>query len=270
MKHNAAFAGTFYPEDPKELASTIDTMISESSVSDKLDKTSPVDKTGLKALIVPHAGYVYSGPAAAYAYSLLQKCQFTKAIVIGPSHRHPFTGIAFANYSEWETTMGIMPVSDSSSIERESDFFELNNKVLSSEHSIEVQLPFLQKVKSIESWLPLVTGSIQNFKEIAAVINRNLDNETILIISSDLSHFLSYEDCCAVDQETIQKILTLYPLSSGEQACGHAPIEILRELALLNGWKANLLQYQNSGDTAGDKDRVVGYASVSFTKENIL
>ncbi|MBU0975546.1 MAG: AmmeMemoRadiSam system protein B [Patescibacteria group bacterium] len=255
-----AFAGTFYPEDEEKLKKDIEKYLKD---------VRPEKVNGkIKALILPHAGYEYSAPVAAHGYKLLQEATvqqpISNIILIGPSHKVTFTNIGLTSYNFWRTPLGIVQLSPLSQELKDESDFSLVNEAHLFEHSIEVQLPFLQSVLKEFKITPLVCGRLNAFKEIAATINEHLNEETLIIISSDLSHYLPYKEACETDKETIDAILALDSFIEANQACGVDGILILNEVAKANKWKTKLLDYRNSGDTAGDKTQVVGYASIVY------
>jgi AmmeMemoRadiSam system protein B len=257
----AAFAGQFYPADEAELKAQIEEFLKEAKPK-KL-------KGKVKALIVPHAGYQYSGPVAAYGYKLLELSTVNRqlsAVLLGPSHRMMFPGIALSNFDFWQTPLGNVHAYSLYKKLLDDVDFKLVNEAHAFEHSIEVQLPFLQTVVKDLKITPLLTGRVDEHKQIAKRLSENIDDKTLIIVSSDLSHYLPYKEAVEIDKETIDQILNLDTYIESEQACGTSGIIILIELAKLLGWKAKLLDYRNSGDTSGDKDKVVGYASIAFYK----
>lgn len=250
------FAGSFYPEDEQELKETINKYLRKAKL--------PVVKGEIKALISPHAGFIYSGPTAAYGYKLIKKKTYQNVILLGPSHKMMFQNIALSNFAFWRTPLGNVLCSPLYKKLKDEHDFQLLNEVHALEHSLEVQLPFLQTVLKDFRITPLVTGRVRNHKEIAVQIKEHLDDKTLIIVSSDLSHYLPYEQANTTDKKTIKQILDLDSEIDHEQACGADGIIILIELAKLFGWKAKLLDYRNSGDTAVDKNKVVGYTSIVF------
>jgi AmmeMemoRadiSam system protein B len=239
-----AVAGSFYPGDENEL---------ETMIHDFLDQANVPELSGtLKGIIVPHAGYIYSAPVAAYAYKLLSKQK--KIILIGPSHHGYFEGLAESGCEAWNTPLGITPV------------YELGNThsypaAHNPEHSLEVQLPFLQIVLSDFSIAPVLTGNIS--PDDGAEL---IDNGDFLVVSSDLSHYKPYDDAVAIDRTTIELIenLDLEGFLKNGDACGKTGIAIAMALAKKHGWKIKKLNYANSGDTAGPKTGVVGYAAFAI------
>lgn len=250
---SGVYAGSFYPKSEKELSKMIKGFLVKAKSQKKL-------KGKLRALIVPHAGYIYSGSVAANAYSFLEKEKSKNIILFGPTHHAYFEGIfSFSGY--WITPLGKIKVTS-------ADLPILKND---NEHSLEVQLPFLQTVLENFSFTPIIYGEIQP-EELADIINSEMKKESVLIASSDLSHYLSYELAKKIDKETINAVLelNLEKFIDVGDACGKIGISALIILAKKNKWKAHLLMYKNSGDTAGDKKGVVGYAAIAFLDEKEL
>jgi AmmeMemoRadiSam system protein B len=244
----ARYAGSFYPKENKELSKMIERFL-------KNAKQKKI-KGKLKGLLVPHAGYIYSGQVAAFAYKLLRKNE-NKVILFGPSHQIYLEG-AFGFLGKWQTPIGEINVSSAQLPIVEND----------NEHSLEVQVPFLQYGCKDFTLMPIIYGEISP-EELADIINSEMDDTSILIASSDLSHYLSYELAKKIDTETINAILDLDLqrfLQIGD-ACGKTGIAALIILAKKHKWKPILLDYKNSGDTAGDKKGVVGYAAIAFVDE---
>lgn len=254
-----AFAGSFYPEDEEELKKSIKSYLSDAKVSEI--------KGEIRAIISPHAGYPYSAPVAASAFKLIQKSNFREIVIIGTSHKMMFSGMALSNFGFWQTPLGTVP-SSSLFKKLEEDFnFQLLNEAHVFEHSIEVQLPFLQSVMKDFYITPIATGRINDHKEIAEKISKFINKDTLIIASADFSHYLPYKEAQKIDKKTIKKIINLKTNINHEESCGANGIIILVELAKLLKWKAKLLDYRNSGDTEGEKNEVVGYASIVFYKE---
>lgn len=242
-----AVAGIFYPADARALRLQV-----EGFLTDAESGPHP------KAVIVPHAGLVYSGPIAAAAYARVNPQKISRVVLIGPSHRVPFRGLAASGASAWRTPLGEVSLEPVSGIPE----LELAHE---QEHSLEVQLPFLQTVLNRFRLIPLVTGDASS-EEVAAVLGRLWGGtETLIVISSDLSHYETYETCRCLDEETAGSILALdeHGLDTGS-ACGRVPIRGLLHTARQKKLYAELLDLRNSGDTAGSKDQVVGYGAFAF------
>lgn len=258
-----AVAGTFYPGAGRVLVQDIRTML-DSALSKTPAATAP------KALIVPHAGYIYSGSTAALAYAQLAAVRHSirRVVLLGPAHRVPVRGLALPGDDFLATPLGEIEV-DQVAV---TQLLKLPQVVVSrhvhaQEHSLEVQLPFLQTVLDNFTLVPLVVGDASP-PEVAEVLELLWGGpETLLVISSDLSHFLPYRTAQQIDSQTTQAILNLDGRLSHQQACGGTPINGLLLAAHQHGLQPHLLGLCNSGDTAGDKERVVGYAALTFTRE---
>jgi AmmeMemoRadiSam system protein B len=234
----------WYPEKRGELNKALDEFLKKEQI--KHYKTSEVH-----GIIVPHAGYKYSGQIAGKAYAQIKGAK--RAIILSPSHYFPLNGVVSHNQEFWETPLGKVKVID-------SDFRKAK---LKEEHAIDNQIPFLQKL-GIEEVLPLAIGNINQEKalELAKKIK---DFKGVIIVSSDLSHFHPDNEANILDKRTIKAIESLDLNRLNEiDACGSFPILVLMNLCKIKNWKPRLLEYQNSGDITGDTDSVVGYASFSF------
>ena len=255
----AAVAGMFYPGDPATLARDVRTMLAG---------TEPRTLRP-KALIAPHAGYIYSGPIAANAYALLAPIadQIKRVILLGPTHRFAVRGLALPGAEAFDTPLGRVEI-DLDAVRRIAEFPQVtvSAEAHELEHSLEVHLPFLQTLLPDFKLLPLAVG-IASPEEVAEVLEALWGGpETLIIISSDLSHFLPYAVAKEVDGETAAAILQLKVPVSHDQACGGTPVNGLMLEARRRGLTPHLLDLRNSGDTAGDKSRVVGYAAFAFTE----
>lgn len=249
-----AVAGTFYPADTQVLRAQLGEMLCAGRTGAAL---SP------KAIIVPHAGYVYSGPVAAPVYALLRnRTGIEHVLLIGPAHRVFLRGLALPAADEFATPLGKIPL-DTDAVEKLKKLPQVgvSEAAHALEHSLEVQLPFLQSVLPPFRLVPLVVGDASQ-EEVAAAIDAVLTDDTTLpVISSDLSHFLDYETARAADAATGEAILRGADDLSPEQACGCAAINGLMRSLSRRGLRISLVDMRNSGDTAGSRDRVVGYAS---------
>jgi AmmeMemoRadiSam system protein B len=221
-----------------------------------------------KALIVPHAGYVYSGPIAAAAYARLAGFEgIRRVVLLGPAHRVPLHGLAVPSVDAFATPLGEIEV-DRAAVTRALDLPQVSesDRAHALEHSLEVQLPFLQLLLGSFRVVPLAVGDA-TAAQVAEVIELLWGGpETLIVISSDLSHYHAYGEACAIDQASAQTVLALSPTLGYEQACGARPINGLLTVARRRGLHPELLDLRNSGDTAGDKFRVVGYASFVFSE----
>lgn len=259
LSRQPAVAGTFYPANAVELSAEVRTLLAGAR------QAAPTRIP--KALIVPHAGYVYSGPVAAEAYARLapQAKQVRRVVLLGPVHRVPVRGLALPRSSEFLTPLGRIPL-DAEAMRAVSDLPQVtvSDEAHALEHSLEVHLPFLQTVLGDFKLLPFAVGNA-TATEVAEVLERVWGgDETLIVISSDLSHFLPYDMAKQIDGETVKRILALRPGLNHEQACGATPVNGLLAFAAKHGLEAELLDVRSSGDTAGDKSRVVGYASIAF------
>ena len=259
MVRQPAVAGTFYPADATILRQTVKQLLTPPVAS---FETEPP-----KALIVPHAGYVYSGLVAGHAYAQLvaHAATIRRVILLGPTHRAPVRGIALPEADAFATPLGKVPI-DQDAIRRVAGISQVvvYDAAHASEHSLEVQLPFLQSVLHDFTLVPLAVGDA-TATEVAGVLEVLWGGpETLIVISSDLSHYLPYDVARQVDDETVGQILDGRQLSSFEQACGALPINGLLLAAGRHKLMPKLVAQCNSGDTAGDRRRVVGYAAIEF------
>jgi len=255
MERMAAVAGSFYSGDPEDLRGMISAYLANAKPE--------IPKGKLRGIIVPHAGYIYSGPVAAYGYKLLQNLPpktLERIIILGPSHYAAFPGMVESGHSSWGTPLG------------ETETFSIMVPAYPSahepEHSLEVQLPFLQRVLEGKRFgiCPILTGEISP-KEGAAVLESAAKN-SFFVISSDLSHYLPYNAAVTKDRMSISLIeaLDVDGFMKNGDACGKTGIAIIMALAKKKGWKIVKLHYANSGDTAGPKDGVVGYAALAIVE----
>jgi hypothetical protein len=274
----AAVAGLFYPQDRDELARTIDGFLAQA-------KQSPM--AHLRGLVCPHAGYEFSGPVAAYGYKQLQGRRYRTVIVMGPSHYADFQGAALPDADAMATPLGQIPVSPEAarlaaspplavnppSVVERPDWSWRSPAASSAggpdtphtwEHSVEVELPFLQRTLKDFRVIPIVFGRVEP-AEVAKAIEKYVDDSTLLVASSDLSHFYPYEEAKQLDDACVKAVCDLdIPRMQRQEACGKGPILALMHLARAKGWKTRLLDCRNSGDTSGEKSRVVGYAAIAF------
>lgn len=255
MNRRPAVAGLFYPDDPIELRTIVDRYLSDAEIESKVPK----------AIIAPHAGYMYSGPIAASAYARLKQArgQIRRVVLIGPSHRVAFRGLAVSRASCYTMPLGDVPV-DLDAVESllTLPFVEYIEQAHTREHSLEVHLPFLQETLGDFKLLPIVAGDAS-----ADQVSRALDlvwggTETLVVISSDLSHYHDYLTAKKLDQRTSDLIVRMeYEKLSPEAACGKVPVSGLLKLLRQKSMSIRVVDLRNSGDTAGDKNRVVGYGA---------
>jgi len=253
-------AGSFYPGQASELAATVEGFLAAAESPGVVDGR-------VRALVVPHAGYVYSGQVAAEGYRLLDD-RYKRVFIIASNHSReaPPYKFSVSNASHYATPLGRVPVSK---IAEELLAHPLFAHVpeAHSDHIIEVHLPLLQKVLGDFEIIPIVTGgaTFTQVKTVGQLIDRYVDDETLIIVSSDLSHYQPYDEAVARDRPCIAAVEALqYERVVECEACGLGAILILLEIAQQRLWGGEILDYKNSGDTAGSKDRVVGYSSIAF------
>lgn len=254
----ATVAGTFYPADGDLLQATVRQLLDNAKVHPGVPP---------KALIVPHAGYVYSGPIAATAYRLISEASraVTRVVLIGPAHRVPLSGMAFPSVDAFVTPGGTVPL-DRKAID---DALNLPGTVVSDEahdleHCLEVQLPFLEAALGDFELVPFLVGQCPP-QELARVLEALWGGEeTLIVVSSDLSHYHSYEDAQQIDAHTTAKIAARATDITGEEACGATAINGLMLIARGLDLSVHTLDVRNSGDTAGDRSAVVGYGAYAL------
>lgn len=266
-------SGSWYPGSPEKL---------RTMVSDYLIKAeSPPVRGEIVATVVPHAGYIYSGQVAAYAYQLIRGSDFKRVVLIGPSHRVPFRGISVNQQSAYRTPLGTVPVDQALSKRLLGKGAELTwvPQAHANEHCLEIQIPFLQMVLADFQIVPILMGQ-QDFEtctRLAGELSQVLDDGTksLILASTDLSHFHTDEKAKALDNRFIEHVKAFDPkglansLSSGQcEACGGGPAVVAMLAARQRGASRSVvLKYANSGDVSGDRRQVVGYVSAVFVKE---
>ncbi len=274
----AAVAGLFYPKDPNTLSAAIDALLTAAN---------PPALEDVRALVCPHAGYEYSGLTAAFGYKLLIGRDVRTVIVLAPTHYAELTGAYIPPVGGYATPLGTVRISPrAAALAKASCFTDARGcrvhrptwwrsspQVIPAfgqdtpdtwEHSGEVQVPFLQKVLGNFELIPVVVGQVDP-EELADAIEPQLDARTVVVASSDLSHYHTYEQANAKDSRCVQAICELDTDQMAlQEACGRTPILTVMHLARRCGWQATLLDRRNSGDTAGDKNQVVGYAAIAF------
>ena len=253
----SAVAGMFYPGAADTLAAEVERLVAAAAPTEVAQAP--------KLLVVPHAGYIYSGPIAAQAYALLARwrAQVRRVVLLGPAHRLAIRGLALPSVSAFETPLGRVELDRAALAQlRGLAQVSVNDAVHAKEHSIEVQLPFLQRVLDEFTLVPLVVGAA-SVKQVAEVLERLWGgDETLVVISTDLSHYLPYAEARATDRMTVERILQLDPELDHDQACGATPLGGALLAARAHGLVPRLLDLRNSGDTAGDRSRVVGYCAL--------
>jgi MEMO1 family protein len=261
----AAIAGSFYPGTSEVLAKTVDALLAaaQPAAADGLPKT-------IKAIIAPHAGYIYSGPIAASIYARLAplRNQVKRVVLLGPTHRVAIQGMALPGVDGFATPLGTITI-DAENVKKlmALPYVGASREAHRLEHSLEVHLPFLQKVFPEFTLTPVAVGRA-SAQQVAAVIDLLWGgDETLIVVSSDMSHYLPYAEAQATDRATAQAIVNLRTDINHHQACGATPVIGLNLLAQQRGLKSELIDLRNSGDTAGDKSRVVGYASFAYYEQ---
>jgi AmmeMemoRadiSam system protein B len=268
----SVIAGSWYPGKPETLRAQIQGFL----------KAVPGQSTltgELVALIAPHAGYVYSGGVAAHAYKLLLTRPFSQVVLIAPSHRYPFRGASIDQKSGYETPLGVIPVEGalSQAISRGNPVFNYVPEGHVQEHSLEIQLPFLQETLGNFSIVPIIQGSQDpsTSEEMARALASALKGKRVLLVaSSDLSHFHPYEQAKKLDQKILDRVAAfdekglLQDLVQDQvEACGGGPVvTVMKTARLLSADQAYVLKYANSGDVTGDRSGVVGYMAAALFK----
>ncbi len=267
-------AGTWYPGNPSEL---------KAQVVAYLDKAAGGSVDGkIAAIVCPHAGFIYSGQVAAYSYGLLRGRKFDTVIVIGVSHRYPFRGVAVSDCAGFRTPLGVMPVDGGllSELTRREPRIKNLPEAFQSEHSLEIQLPFIQTVMPGARLVPLIIGDhdLSTCKWLADDLADCIRGKSVLMVaSSDLSHYHSYDTAREMDRRLLEKLSAMDPASLDEcfssgkcEACGRGPIiTAMLTAKRLGANSCKILHYENSGDVTGDKNSprgVVGYAAAAFFK----
>ena len=250
-----AVAGSFYSSSADQLRQDVERLLDQANV-----RSSAVPK----AMIVPHAGYVYSGPVAAAAYRLLEplRASIRRVALFGPSHRVYLEGMAIPASESFSTPLGAVPL-DTAAIQQISGVpgVCVSDLAHAQEHSLEVQLPFLQVTLDAFRLVPIVVGNCDS-EQVARVIDALWGGpETLIVISSDLSHYLPYQDARRIDQSTGKRIVEKASTLTGEEACGAHAVNGLMRAQHCRDLDVETIDLRNSGDTAGDKSRVVGYGA---------
>jgi len=273
-----AVAGLFYPGQATELSKAVDRLLANAPIH---------HIARLRALVCPHAGYEFSGPTAAIAYKLLEGRDVQTVVVIGPSHYALLRGASIPDADSYRTPLGLVPISEKAKALAKVPPFALEapcpvqrpgwwqqapkaapeagqDTPETWEHSVEVQVPYLQRALKSFKLLPVIVGNADP-AQLAKALSTEIDERTIVVASSDLSHYHSHEAAKGLDTKCVKAIGDLdIDAVRDQEACGKVPILTLLHLARQKGWKAQVLDYRNSGDATGDKDRVVGYTAVAF------
>lgn len=254
-------AGQFYPGDPDVLRRMIQEYVDEATL--------PEDLGTVRAVIAPHAGYVFSGPTAGYAFkalSPLPQKEWT-VFLLGPAHRVPFQGVALGDYSAFRTPLGDAPIAVDRVAETltRSPLYTRTPEAHAPEHCLEVEVPFLQMTLPDFCLVPMLFGDVDP-REVAEELTDHIGEDDLIVVSNDLSHFYPYDEARQLDHALLDALMADDEMGvlRGE-ACGSAPVTTLMGIARRKSWQPHLLDYRTSGDTAGDKFQVVGYASVVYT-----
>ncbi|TSA21267.1 AmmeMemoRadiSam system protein B [bacterium] len=264
-----AVAGSFYDGDPGRLSHQVDLLLTQAEDKDL--------KGAIRALVSPHAGYMYSGLAAAVGYKALRGSTYDAVLMVGPSHRESFDGVSIYPGDAYRTPLGDVPIHKEirAALAAQSPVFVLSDVGHRSEHCLEVQLPFLQKVLGEFTFVPMIVGN--QSKEIClslgtAIAEVARGKNILLVASSDLSHYHPYNTAVSLDRRVIDQVESFDELALMEQieterveACGGGPVvSVMHAAKLLGANRSQALFYCNSGDITGDKSAVVGYLSAAF------
>jgi AmmeMemoRadiSam system protein B len=256
-----AVAGTFYPGSANALRRAVRQYLDAAEL--------PADLGTVRAVIAPHAGYIYSGPTAGYAFKALAALppKNWTVFLLGPAHRVPVRGVALGHYTAFRTPLGDAPVAVDrvAKMAARSREYILSAEAHAMEHCLEVEVPFLQVVLPEFHLVPMLYGEVDP-QQVAQDVAADLGEDDILVISSDLSHYYPYDTAQRLDRSFLQAVLDGDRRDVGRgEACGRAPVVTAMEIARRKGWNPHLLDYRTSGDTAGDRWQVVGYAAVAYT-----
>jgi AmmeMemoRadiSam system protein B len=255
----SVIAGSWYPGKKEDLAKALDSF---------LKKPGKQGLGKIRALVAPHAGYAYSGQVAAYAYKQITGVKYSGVIVLAPSHHVSFGGMALTDKTHYRTPLGDIAVSEEARMmEKGSKLVKNIFGVDEEEHSLEIQLPFLQRVLDAFELIPFTIGrmSMSEIDDAAGLIIKHLDEETLIVASTDLSHYYPYNEAVSMDNECV-KAVTGLDVSAAQscEMCGIIPVLITMSIAKKLGWKTRFLNYANSGDVTGDRSGVVGYAAIAL------
>lgn len=251
-------AGYFYPANRDELIKTIRFF---------LEKAEDLQFGKIRSLISPHAGYVYCGEVAAWGYKQIESLDYRKVIILASNHSYAaYVGASVPKFDFYETPLGKVKVSPLvKNLLKVKPFLSVKEAHMT--HVVEVQLPFLQTVLEDFEIVPIVlsmTGEEEQ-KMLAEILENHLDEKTLIIVSSDLSHYYAYDKATQLDKSCLKAIEKQdVQLVKTQQACGLEAILVTLMLARKLGWKSKVILYKNSGDTTGSKSEVVGYGSVAF------
>jgi AmmeMemoRadiSam system protein B len=254
-----AVAGSFYPRESKDLRTAVDALLSQAE---------RLHQPGLAGVIAPHAGYIYSGPVAAKAFATVaaRGAAFSRVLLLGPAHYVPVGGVAAPSSTAFATPLGEIPIDrDAIALLIEAGLVGIDDSAHAPEHSLEVELPFLQTALGQFTLIPLLVGDAEP-TQVAAVIDAVLDERTLLVVSTDLSHYLGYAAAQERDRATAETIERLaFDRLGPYDACGFAALNGALCAASGRQWRIRRLDLRNSGDTRGDRSSVVGYGAWTFS-----
>lgn len=254
-------AGSWYPGDRTRLNATV------AAYLDKAERRSLPGR--VRAVIVPHAGYAYSGQVDADGFKQIDS-SYRTVILLGTSHHYPLEGLEVTNYTDYETPLGLVKVSAKTKDLFKSGMARNIPEADAKEHSIEIELPFLQEMLGQFELMPIIVGMV-DANEFLQVLNKQIDDETLVVVSVDLSHYHPYDDALKLDNATINNIMHLDSNAIfSREIDSEWAVSTLLLLAKQNGWTPHLVKYTNSGDVSGDKSSVVGYAAIAFTENQGL
>lgn len=256
MIQHAQVAGLFYPADPTELSSDIDHFLKNAKAFKKLPR----------AIIAPHASYLYSGKIMANAYAALSEAQIESVVLLAPAHKLPFMGMATLNADAYRTPLGDLKINKKLTHQAEQhDAVQALDLAFHEEHTLEVHLPFLQTLLPEASLLPVIVGNCEPKQVDDLLTELALDHKTLIVMSSDLSHYQAYSVAREMDQQTSRNITQLKANHlSCDDACGFVGINALLLYATRQNWQAQCIDLRNSGDITGETERVVGYGAFHF------
>ncbi len=265
----AAWAGRFYPADPVELKALLDAFLEQ----DYGQAAFQPPAQSLRALVMPHAGIVYSGPVAAQGARLLKGRRYEKVVLMGPDHRLGLRNAAVSTGEAWETPLGRVALhADAQRLRCSALFAAMPADADRREHCLEVVLPFLQHVLPEFALVPVIMGP-GDPEDLAGTLESLLDDDTLLVVSSDLSHYLPDQEARRHDRETLDNLVHLDAaalVGRDNSACGRFPLAVLATIARRQGWRPTIVHYATSADTAGDPMQVVGYAVVAFYGDDAM
>jgi hypothetical protein len=253
----------WYPVSASELRRQLDSFYSKVDVKGSGE---------VAALIVPHAGYAYSGQVAAYAFKQVENRNYSTVIILAPSHQYPLEGVAVAvsNHTHYQTPLGGVAVSAlARTLQNESSLIKDMPEAHSYEHAAEILVPFLQRSLSDFEIVSIILGkmNLKQIDELAGLLIKHIDERTLVVASTDLSHYHPYDKAVAFDKRCVDAIVAgNFKNASRCEMCGYYPVITLMRIAQKLNWKATLLKYMNSGDVTGDRSAVIGFASIAFYK----